>query len=374
MIQINFKQKNLDDFVKHIEPKLRKRFNSILKNKRNEEHSFLVFLRDQLDLKNIIMALPNDFTHIAGITMDNIENQINEKKFELRKQIIRTVTPSNFRKYLFLLKGDELKRIINKHSIKTHKATKKEQFIKAINKYTFNKQDKINFEKEYFILRANKFCKEIFEDFYLTEWDNILDFDKYHFVKKLDLKSCPYCNRNYIFIVENDKIRPEIDHFYPKSKYPFFAMSFFNLIPSCPLCNHTKSSKFELNMVNPYSDFNNNSINFSIDIENINFLDVKKNKYDFDSFRISINSSNNINIDIFKLEKLYEQHKDTILELLVKYKYYPSQYISYLRTYGFSEDEIYRYLFNNYSKDKDLHRRPLSKLIKDIATKLKLIR
>ena len=94
-------------------------------------------------------------------------------------------------------------------------------------------------------------------------------------------------------------------------------------------------------MVNPYSDFNNNSINFSIDIENINFLDVKKNKYDFDSFRISINSSNNINIDIFKLEKLYEQHKDTILELLVKYKYYPSQYISYLRTYGFSEDEIY---------------------------------
>ena len=86
-----------------------------------------------------------------------------------------------------------------------------------------------------------------------------------------------------------------------------------------------------------------------------------------------IKSTDNKNIEVFKLQELYKEHKDVVVGLLLKYKYYPSQYISYLRSYGFSEDEIYRYLFNNFVKNEDLHKRPLSKLTKDIAKELKLI-
>lgn len=43
------------------------------------------------------------------------------------------------------------------------------------------------------------------------------------------------------------------------------------------------------------------------------------------------------------------------------------------KSFWFSQDKIYHYLFSNYSKDEDLHKRPLSKLIKDISKELELI-
>jgi len=57
----------------------------------------------------------------------------------------------------------------------------------------------------------------------------------------------------------------------------------------------------------------------------------------------------------------------------VKKVYYPQSYIEELSKFGFGQDEIYRYLLCNYRKEEDLHKRPLSKLIKDISEELKLI-
>ncbi len=95
---------------------------------------------------------------------------------------------------------------------------------------------------------------EIFEKEYKNWGNRKVEYSAYKFVETIDLKTCPYCNRNYTFIVdeESGKLRPEIDHFYPKSIYPFLSMSFYNLIPSCPICNHTKSSKIKENLINPY--------------------------------------------------------------------------------------------------------------------------
>lgn len=71
-----------------------------------------------------------------------------------------------------------------------------------------------------------------------------LAFDKDRFVKELDLRICPYCGRSYIYrVVKTGKskkevsVKPQIDHFLPKSAYPFLAMNFMNLIPCCPQCN-----------------------------------------------------------------------------------------------------------------------------------------
>ncbi|MFX8327742.1 hypothetical protein ABTL71_18955, partial [Acinetobacter baumannii] len=69
--------------------------------------------------------------------------------------------------------------------------------------------------------------------------------------------TCPYCNRSYIYYISRRKeIKPQIDHFFPKSKYPFLAMSFYNLIPSCQTCNGfgAKEEKDPLTegLINPY--------------------------------------------------------------------------------------------------------------------------
>ena len=192
------------------------------------------------------------------------------------------------------------------------------------------------------------------------------------------MRSCPYCNRNYIFTVsKKGSIKPEIDHFYPKTYYPYLACSYFNLIPSCPTCNgfgakESKDTYKDFLITNPYL-VKSNDFKFSIRPRNVNFIDnVKEEKYNFDNFDIDING-NSANIELFKLKELYKQHKDVILELLIKKAYYPQSYIDELSKFGFSQDEIYRYLLCNYKQDKDLHKRPLSKLIKDISEDLNLI-
>ena len=214
---------------------------------------------------------------------------------------------------------------------------------------------------------------EIFEKEY-NNWGKRKTYGSYKFVEILDLKTCPYCNRNYTFIVdeESGKLRPELDHFYPKSIYPFLAMSFYNLIPSCPICNHTKSSKVSENLINPY-DIKADDFKFTYKPTDISFSQIESKKYDMDSFEIEFKKKNE-NIDIFKLDELYKQHKDIVVDLLMKKAYYPKSYVEELeKSFGFTKDEIYRYLLNNYKKEEDLHKRPLSKLIKDISEELDLI-
>ncbi|MEY8268394.1 hypothetical protein AALA79_18765 [Lachnospiraceae bacterium 64-25] len=94
----------------------------------------------------------------------------------------------------------------------------------------------------------DKVCKEIFR------YDS-LNYQKscqkestaYWLQRQLGVKVCPYCNRMYTTtLFGEDKIRPDFDHFYPKSKYPYLAVSLFNLIPSCSMCNKRKGDKAEV--------------------------------------------------------------------------------------------------------------------------------
>lgn len=70
-----------------------------------------------------------------------------------------------------------------------------------------------------------------------------LPLDKNEFVSNLNIRICPYCGRAYVYrVVKKGKdgdvaVKPQLDHFLPKSNYPFLGMNFFNLIPCCTQCN-----------------------------------------------------------------------------------------------------------------------------------------
>lgn len=69
----------------------------------------------------------------------------------------------------------------------------------------------------------------------------------YWLQSQLNVKVCPYCNRMYTTTLYGKKrIRPDFDHFYPQSRYPYLAVSLFNLIPSCNVCNRAKSDYAEI--------------------------------------------------------------------------------------------------------------------------------
>jgi len=206
----------------------------------------------------------------------------------------------------------------------------------------------------------------------------------YNFTKELGLHSCPYCNRNYISTIErinknNKKTRPQIDHFFPKAIYPFLAISFYNLLPCCTTCNHMKSNddSYIKKLKSPY-EIQNEDFKFSYLLNGMSILDLTLiddiTCEDEQDIKIILDKKIISNNKCFELEKLYEEsHQDIVIELIVKKLNYPNSYINELKNFGFSKNEIYRYLLCNYSKINEFHKRPLSKLISDIADELNLI-
>ncbi|MEZ4694407.1 MAG: hypothetical protein R2837_10580 [Aliarcobacter sp.] len=287
---------------------------------------------------------------IKKLITDDLKNSLNSEDKEclefIEKNIekILSATPKNLKNYIALFS------------------------ICFPNSIGIQNQKEENWKPLYKILRKEIFGKEY------KNWGIRTTYGAYTFVNDLGLKTCPYCNRNYTFIVDEEtgKLRPELDHFYPKSIYPFLAMSFYNLIPSCPTCNHTKKDKVNLDLINPY-ETKENDFKLTYLPNDIDFFKIEKEKYDYKNFEIKF-INNNPNIEIFKLDELYKQHKDIVLDLLIKKAYYPKSYIDELSNFGFNKEEIYRYLVNNYLKNGDLHKRPLSKLIKDISEELGLIK
>lgn len=82
--------------------------------------------------------------------------------------------------------------------------------------------------------------------------------------QQLNLHHCPYCNNIPVQVVAlranmNPVVRNralhQLDHFYPQSRHPYLAVSFFNLIPSCWICNaqYKLEKRFDVDThFNPY--------------------------------------------------------------------------------------------------------------------------
>lgn len=317
-------------------------------------------------------------TNLEDILTENITNLrrlINNYNTLLSTFLVRTG---------FITKKLTIKnicKILDENNILYLKNRKKEYYRKLFiqnrrqhNIISFNYILKLQYNKYFY-----NDLEEIFIKFYEKQWDKINSYTRYDFVREHNLNTCPYCNRNYIFLVDkkNNRLRPEIDHFFPKSLYPFLAMSFYNLIPSCQICNHTKKDKdaYEDNLISPY-EINFQDFKFKYKPKNINFYQIKKKKYNEKRFEITLNKLNGVSIndEYFKLELLYNQHKDIVLDLLVKKVIYNKTYIKELKdNFKFTDDEIYRFLVCNYLKETDFHKRPLSKLIKDISEDIGLI-
>lgn len=202
--------------------------------------------------------------------------------------------------------------------------------------------------------------------------------DNHAFISNLKVDTCPYCNRNYIYsLSKTAMIKPEIDHYYPKSIYPYFGVSFYNLIPSCQTCNGLgvkgETDPFIKKMVSPYL-LKEDDYEFTFDLTKLDYLSPLDGK---SSVEVKFSKKVDGNVDVFKLDQLYQLHNDHVLELIVKSKVnYNDKYRQYLKDFkglSFSDAEIDRVLIGNYTSLTELHKRPFSKLYRDIALELGLI-
>ncbi|MFP3592968.1 hypothetical protein [Chryseobacterium sp. SIMBA_038] len=229
---------------------------------------------------------------------------------------------------------------------------------------------------------------DILKAFYYKNYDK---WKAYDLARKISINVCPYCNRNYTFILGTDTkkgTRFEFDHFFDKARYPYLALSFYNLVPSCHICNSNLkgSKKFNLDdNIHPYIEGFSNNIVFSLTPKNINFINGKSSAYRINFRKHELSNINNQktkaafkNIKTFRLTELYNLHKDYVNEIIIKSVIYNDDYIKelydkYNGTLFSSEDDVRRMVFGNYIQENDFSKRPLSKLTRDIASELKLL-
>jgi hypothetical protein len=205
-------------------------------------------------------------------------------------------------------------------------------------------------------------------------------YDSYDLAYSLGINSCPYCNRAYTFTVSESKdiIRPELDHFFSQSRYPLLSISFYNLIPSCHTCNSNLKGKTELNLddyLHPYLEGFDDDAYFTYTLKNYDSDLLNINNYALD---IEISASClqeklrkiNSNIRLFKLKEIYNYHREIIGEIKFNYDRNSKKYIESLDelTTGIStQEEIFRFYFNNYLLQEDFIKRVLSKYTRDIV-------
>lgn len=222
------------------------------------------------------------------------------------------------------------------------------------------------------------------------------DYFAYNIASQLAQNTCPYCNRIYIHTVIDRRkkqiIRPTFDHFFSQKDHPLLALSFYNLIPSCYYCNSSLKGDKQMALdthLHPYVDDFGNDISFHILIKDVhkdkshpgNYQLFLKNslpdfhpKYAQTSWAaVLIPNEHRGNINLFRLDEIYQSHLDVVGELIVKCDSLSGAhanslegFFSLLRT---NKSEFYRFYFGNYFSEKDFHRRPLAKLSKDIIRK-----
>jgi hypothetical protein len=225
----------------------------------------------------------------------------------------------------------------------------------------------------------NSACLKVLYNIFVDScYEKAEHFDKLEFIKRINVDSCVYCNRNYTYALsKSKKIKPELDHFFPKSQFPYLGMSFYNLIPSCETCNGVnakyQADPLAVGLKNPYL-ITANDFRFTY---KINSLDLVNPFSSSGSISIRFKARIQGHLDIFKLDALYEKHSDHVIELIVKSKYkYSEHYRKHLQSLkglNLSDNEINRMIIGSYVTEEEVHKRPLAKLYQDIAKELGLI-
>lgn len=205
------------------------------------------------------------------------------------------------------------------------------------------------------------------------------------FIGRLGINACVYCNE--VSIASGKKIdngnqeiwsRYEVDHFYPKDKYPYLSTSFYNFQPSCSNCNGSKSDKMA--MFNLYTDDAVKQDVFHFTIGEANQILKAIIKCDPNALDIRLTANERglqqNHDDLFHVESVYQNAhcRDAWRIMSILYKHEDS-YIKSLKAFlcghlaGSNHDILMDYFQEfDYDINKDLvHNKPLNKLAQDIV-------
>jgi hypothetical protein len=241
-----------------------------------------------------------------------------------------------------------------------------------------------------------KLCRVVF---IRHGYDSTLANDHYKFPKNeliddVGADVCPYCNRTFIKHVKGRKtdeagnyivveLKAQLDHFYDKDRYPYLAVSRYNLVPCCPTCNGI-GGKYtddvaDTGIVNPFALKDAHGMAFNIDVGDSGLMAMSKLEKDIKiKIEYPTGSSLDKNVNTFNLQMLYDCHKDYAAELYKIHLFRQTQaYRDYIKALtedsssGICQEDVYRIMTGTYEDERDFNKRPLAKFSNDILEDLK---
>jgi len=198
------------------------------------------------------------------------------------------------------------------------------------------------------------------------------------YIRQFKIKACVYCNAAFC-VTDNDGVAYyTVDHWMPKSRYPHFAISFFNLVPCCFSCNRNKGDDggeyFCLYEDEPGADrdvlhlkVSDKSIATYIMSHDAEVLDISLTEANpkYKSMRENMDRK-------LHISNLYAEHKDVAEEALWRRIVYNGSNTEALNqlfknaSLRLSDYDVRRFVYGTYPDSDDMHRRPLSRLIQDL--------
>ncbi|CAL2104213.1 conserved protein of unknown function [Tenacibaculum sp. 190130A14a] len=186
----------------------------------------------------------------------------------------------------------------------------------------------------------NKIKQTAFGELLISNLFNYKAFRQSHFCYELLLDAnlgkttCPYCNDGFIRVIdvsdEEDedelfKAYLDLDHFYPKAQHPYFALSYYNLIPCCHFCNSSeKGDKV-----------------FCIETHQHPYYESLNDNYQFKISSRTIIDGLTDSLKLIKNDAYREDFSDSDLKLNQRYQPYLTDVNNFIRLY-----------FNYYNADQ----------------------
>lgn len=193
---------------------------------------------------------------------------------------------------------------------------------------------------------------------------------------------CIYCGLNNVpqFEIQgkNGKLKLkrgyQLDHFYDKKTYPYLALSFYNMIPSCSFCNSRALKGNEsIGEIIPWSDKYKFNDEVTFKLSDLGLLN--QHGQPLQDAQILLKHDRNGDyarqIKVLLLENVYQVYVEKAAKLRAKVKKYSESQLKLMaKISGERLEELKQSIFEPLCHNDTSDTEPLSKLSSDIHTQL----
>ena len=194
--------------------------------------------------------------------------------------------------------------------------------------------------------------------------------------QQMGLKTCVYCNA-IPTMSNNREVFYQMDHYLPQSLYPFLGTCFYNLQPSCGVCNdHKKTKNCDFGLyVNSEQHKDLSPFRFVPKVKSLDGPYPRCEEIQFRGKEANVTKESQAHEKMFHINNLYAGYKDEVSALYADaYKMNPTMVEVNAECWGIpaTRKDVLAYMSDHLSlEEKDVHKKTLTKLKQDTIKQLK---